>query len=378
MLELGAGIHLTRRSEFDEARVATHLAQFEERVEHNDVAAGEPLLGDLAAHLFVHRDPHRLVEIALRAGELERAQDLGFRRQIGRHQALGAPQQKWFQPARQHGATFAILLFLDRGAEHAREAFGVAEQSRHQEGELRPQLAEMVFHRRAGETQPMACIEAADQLRRLRGGILDRLRLVQHCHVPLNRQQPVGVARQQRVGRHNQIGIVDLGKALGAVGAMQRQDPELGRQPCRLGDPVRHDAGRANDEAGPVKAAFALLDQNMSEGLHRLAQPHIVGKDAAELVSAQKLQPIEPVALIGPQLGSQPSRWLDLGNPRKARQPLRQLPQPLAAEPAQPGRCFESGETRHFTGRYPEFTRSGQVLRVVQLDEGGHDRLRAL
>ena len=99
---------------------------------------------------------------------------------------------------------------------------------------------------------------------------------------------------------------------------------------------------------------------------------------AAELVCAQKLQPVEPLALIRTQLGQQPGRRLDLGDPRKARQSLRQLAQPLAAEPTQPGRGFEGGQARHFTGRNPELARGGQVLRVVQLDECGHDRLGAI
>jgi len=319
VLELGAGTHLTRRGELDEARITAYLAQLKKCVEHDNVAAGEPLLGYLATYFLVHRNPHGLVKIALRAGKFERAQDFGFWRQVGCHQTLGAAQQERFQPAGQHRAPLGVLLLLDRGTEHAGKAFGIAEQSRHQKGELRPQLAEMVLHRRAGETQPMTGVEATDQLRRLRGGILDRLRFVKHGHVPCDRQQTVGVARQQRVGRHHQIGIVDFGKAVRAIGAVQRQDLQLGRQPRCLGEPVRHDARRADDETGPVEAAFTLFDQDMSKGLHGLAQPHIVGENAADLVSAQKLQPVEPLALIGTQLGQQSDRRLDLGDPLKAR-----------------------------------------------------------
>jgi hypothetical protein len=61
---------------------------------------------------------------------------------------------------------------------------------------------------------------------------------------------------------------------------VQRQYPQLGRQARRLGDPVRDDAGRADDEAGPVEAALALLDENVGERLHGFAQPHIIREDA--------------------------------------------------------------------------------------------------
>ena len=66
----------------------------------------------------------------------------------------------------------------------------------------------------------MARIEAADELRRFCRGVLDRLRLVQDCQMPAQRQEPIGVARQQRIGRYHQIGIIDVGKALGTVGTV--------------------------------------------------------------------------------------------------------------------------------------------------------------
>ena len=96
----------------------------------------------------------------------------------------------------------------------------------------------------------------------------------------------------------------------------------------------------------------------MGQGLHGFAEPHIVGENAAELVVAQKLQPVESVALIGTQLGLQarPAArpWRSPANPDSR---SRQRPQPLAAEPAQPDRCFESGKTDRFAGRDVELGR---------------------
>jgi hypothetical protein len=115
----------------DEARVAAHLAQLQQCVEHDDVAAREPLLRHLAAHLFVHRQPHRLVKIALLPGELERPQYLGLGRQFGGDQGLGPPQQERLHPAREHGTALAIRLLLDRSTEDSGKASGITEQPRH-------------------------------------------------------------------------------------------------------------------------------------------------------------------------------------------------------------------------------------------------------
>lgn len=116
----------------------------------------------------------------------------------------------------------------------------------------------------------------------------------------------------------------------------------------------------------------------MSQGLHCLAEPHIVGKDAAQLVFAQELEPVQPIALIGTQLGLEPGRWLDLGDPGKARQPLRQCSQTLTAEPAQPDRRFERGEPDRLAGRYPDPALARNGLGMIELDQGRQDRLGAV
>ena len=63
--------------------------------------------------------------------------------------------------------------------------------------------------------------------------------------MPCDRQQPVGVARQQRVGGHDEVAVGDLAKPLGAVGAMQREDAQLRCETCRLGaNSALHWSGR--------------------------------------------------------------------------------------------------------------------------------------
>jgi hypothetical protein len=53
-------------------------------------------------------------------------------------------------------APHRIVLAFDRVAELRIEGFFLAQQARQQEVELRPQLAQVVFQRRAGQAQAVA------------------------------------------------------------------------------------------------------------------------------------------------------------------------------------------------------------------------------
>ena len=69
-----AGVRLEALGQ--QARIATDLAQLEQRVEDHDLAAREAAARDLFLHALVHRDAHGLVEVALRSGQLHAAHDL--------------------------------------------------------------------------------------------------------------------------------------------------------------------------------------------------------------------------------------------------------------------------------------------------------------
>ena len=49
-----------------------------------------------------------------------------------------------------------------------------------------------------------------------------------------------------------------------------------------------------------------MADQR--QGLHRLAQPHVVGEHPAEIVVVQEREPVEAVLLVGAQGGLQRGR----------------------------------------------------------------------
>src|SRR4029077_12449185 len=93
---------------------------------------------------------------------------------------------------------------------------------------------------------------------------------------------------------------------------------------------------------------------------------------------AQKLQPIQPVLLIGTQLGLKPGWRLDLVDPRKLRQTLGQNLEPLASDPARPRRALDRGEAQTLAGRDFELALGGKASRVIEFHQSRQDRLGAV
>ena len=113
------------------------------------------------------------------------------------------------------------------------------------------------------------------------------------------------VHAQQGVGRDHRAGAGgDLLDGLAAAGGGpgDRHHGQVRREPGRFGGPVGHHAGRGDDqERRKIRVSLpGLADER--QGLERLAQAHVVGEDAAELVLPQEGQPAEAVPLVGPQL----------------------------------------------------------------------------
>ena len=115
--------------------------------------------------------------------------------------------------------------------------------------------------------------------------------------------------------------------ALGPAGAVQGQDPQIGgHAPC-LGLPVEQQGGGHDHQGWPVQPPGLLFHQQVRQGLRGLAQAHVVGQDAAQVVGAQVLQPGQAVRLVGAQGHSQTLwRWHGLGRAGLA-QALGQVPQ---------------------------------------------------
>jgi hypothetical protein len=116
--------------------------------------------------------------------------------------------------------------------------------------------------------------------------------------------------------------------------AVERQHLEVRGESLSFQAPIGHEAGRRDHQGRPVGAAALLLDQDVGQRLHGLAETHVIREDAAEFDLAQELQPAQPFFLIEAKLPLE-ARWRRhrLDFPCVA-QPSPKLQQSLAAEPA--------------------------------------------
>ena len=105
---------------------------------------------------------------------------------------------------------------------------------------------------------------------------------------------------------------VEVTPAFVAVEPVQHDDAQMRREPGEFGGPVAHQAGRHDHQRRPVEAARGFLDDDVRDGLRRLAEPHVVGQEAAEVVGAQMLQPVDALLLVGAQAGGEAGGHRDI------------------------------------------------------------------
>ena len=308
-LQLGRLLDLFRGRQGHQARVAADLAQLEQGVQNLDLRLGQALVGKRLAHRFFGRQANRFVQVGLFVAQFHAGDGLLFFRQVGCHLALGAAQHEGGDAAAQLVQPFAVAMFLDRCAKAFLETRLRAQEARHQEVEQAPQFTQVVFHRRARQAQAVARVQLACDARGMGVGVLDVLRLVQHHQVPGLLQPALAITLQQRIRRDHQIMAGHVGGGLVPVLAMQHQGTEFGREAAGLAPPVAHHADWGDHEHRPVQPAGLLFHQDVGQGLQRLAQSHVVGQDAIEPVCAQKLQPLQALLLVRPQVGQQAGWW---------------------------------------------------------------------
>ena len=161
----------------------------------------------------MHRQPDAVVNRPLRLLHFHDVEDFGFRRQFGGDFGLGAAKHERTHALVEHRLTLDVAVFLDRIAVAGAEATLRPEEARREEIEQRPQFAQMILQRRAGQAQALTGF----QTQRLAGGfgigVLDGLRLVQDHGVPLARHQHFMIARQQRIRGQNEVVILDMPEA---------------------------------------------------------------------------------------------------------------------------------------------------------------------
>src|SRR4051812_49395710 len=103
-----------------------------------------------------------VVQFSLRRFQLAEDGLLEFLRQIAGDLRLGAAKNEWAKRTRQELSAFGVLLLSDQRAKHR----SAAEHAGVEEFEEAPQLANVIFNRRAGQCEAMP---PAQQTRRLGG-----------------------------------------------------------------------------------------------------------------------------------------------------------------------------------------------------------------
>ena len=197
-----------------------------------------------------------------------------------------------------------------------------AQQSRVQNIHDRPQIADVVFNGCARHANAVLGLERSGGLRALRTGIFDVLGLVEHDRVPRERLKKRSVLTEQGiVGHHHRVvgHLVCQGFLLRRpIAAVVHEHRKIGRKAVGLLLPVAYHRGGADHEArlagrlgvfvfrGAVRRALPLCGAVVGalkegEGLHRLAQPHVVSEACPKSPPFQKRKPGVAALLVGPQ-----------------------------------------------------------------------------
>ena len=126
--------------------------------------------------------------------------DVGARRQLGENGRLGPAQEKRPDALRERvqavGGFRPVAATLDRTAKSQPEGLLATKQTRHHELHHRPQLAQVILKRRAGQCNSMRCPQRPDRSRRTGARILDQVRLIGDDHLPALRLEHIAIARQ--------------------------------------------------------------------------------------------------------------------------------------------------------------------------------------
>ena len=208
-------------------------------------------------------------------------------------------------------------MLVDRRAELLAEGFGGAQQPGIDELEQIPQLAQVILHGRSGGDHLEAAVQSHRGARTHRQAVLDRLRLVQHDHLPSHLGQQVDLLMQQAVAGDDEVEGPGRLQFLCTIARAQHGRPQSGRESTRLIDPIGAYRSRSHDQ----RRALGSAGDRHSQRLQRLAKTHVVSQAGARAPSSQPCRPAVPLRLVLAEVG------LDCrGKLRIQRQCLLKLP----------------------------------------------------
>ena len=170
-----------------------------------------------------------------------------------------------------------------------------------------PQLPDAVLHRSAGQGKPGIGLQLFDCLCRHAAGVFDILGFIQDHEAEGIILHQGDIPPDQRIAGDHHIHVPVRGEMPdqpGPLGAVPGQDrnAQVGSELAELTQPVIGQGRRGYDQAGPAGFPGRL---QQGDDLRRLAQAHIVRKDAAHAHAIQRKHPVISALLVIPQ-----------GNPR--------------------------------------------------------------
>ena len=183
------------------------------------------------------------------------------------------------------------------------------EYVRQEEVEERPQLGQLVLQRRAGEQQAVRrYVERVQRHGQLAVVVLHAVALVDDHVAPAYLGQARLVAYDVLVGGREHVELAVLEQS-GQVAALRRitlvHDVDDGRRPARkLVHPVGESGERHDDEERSVDLLLLHQIGDERNGLDGLAEAHLVGQDAVQVVVVERDEPLEAAYLIGLQLAA--------------------------------------------------------------------------
>ena len=150
---------------------------------------------------------------------------------------------------------------------------------------------------------------------------------------------------------------------------MQVQHLQVGGEAFGFRLPVEHQRGRQDHQRGHIQPPGLLFGEQVRQRLRGLAQAHVVGEDAGEVVAHQVLQPGQALELIRAQLGAEAGGCSDGLNALGVAQAGGDLGDARGTAPRQ----VEVGQARGVQFRQAQIA----VGAVEQIDQRAHQRLDA-
>ena len=305
-------------------------------------AARQALLGDRVRDPLVHRQPDRLVDVALRRRRARRGSVISvFGGSSVATSSLVRRSRNGLTRRSAGACARASPCFSIGVRKRLRKLLASPRRPGERKSNSDHSSPRLFSQRRAGQAEAVARASSCEQPAAWLGvGFLIVCASSRTSDVPVLRRQHRVVARQQRIGRQHEVVRRDRRRTALAVLARAAAARAARREALRLAPPVRHQAGRRDDQrrrsSRPAPSRW-----RGGQGLHRLAEAHVVREHAAEAGAragiAARRRPAPGRAAACPEIRRQrgrrdrPRRRAELApSARSASPPCQAMPDPAS------------------------------------------------